>query len=1064
MRGKMASATTPEPGQSDGLIGWLRRLVGKITGQSGKTGSSVGTLIKAGDASLASATAIPAPKLASFSETFVDELRVIDRRRWSQHARERLRRKKEAKEQKAKEKKKGSAAKLADNAPEKASQSPILDYRLKPGKAKEIEDVIAKSGHKPGEPLKEIDDLGLVLTGMCMSGGGIRSAAINMGVTQGMDSLSPPGRSIMIDQIDYLSTVSGGNYMGTCLAALMTQQPSYPFESKTDGSETPETQRLRDYANYLAPRGGWDVLANLLVVVRCILANIAMLAIAVVALAALTIAFNPDVHRLIEPWSLQLGRALLGTWPEALGPGVVGPLMLLFIGSLMIIWTMFKASRGYKSALEDRQKVANRMPWAVIFAFGIMAFEFQPVVLAAMFRSAAAESAGAGGGWVSFLFGKAGYVLTPAALALFAFGQKLIALLKSAVGDAGFAAMAKRMAYKVGLVLLGLSVPLLIWVTYLNLAHAGICNPRLKEADFGFTCAYGFADWMVRLGGHFAAVALLLPVLALAFVLILRSELRLWEKLALIVMAALPCAVLFLNGLLPIVTPALGFLLVVLAALLFITGWFSPNANTLHQLYRDRLSKTFLMEREPLQQQSQGAPPAGLVSMVQGLQPLGLAQRDFHPDDWKISSLIFAKDERDETGNLRASLKKGAGFSPYLLVNTAVNLQADYLNSRGRNADTFTLAPYWSGSDATGYVRTQELERRDPRLTLATGMAISGAAVSANMGGNTLPVITFSLAALNVRLGYWMPNPKVLEDFADLKEPILQAWRAEHQGTPAAKEEPEEAKPWNLPETGYGPWWLVRELFGKISDKEKRIYLTDGGHIENLGLYELTKRRCKAIICVDAEADPSLSFPSLIKAQLMMRVDHGVRMELPWPQIAAASRKANELIGKPEEASVHEVDGPHVAIGRIVYRQKDESDQDSRDVNGVIFYIKSSLTGDESDVLRNYKARNADFPHETTLDQFFSEEQFEVYRALGFHMARGFFSGSHKGAFWLSPDRDKRLAFFGEVREALARLGLPRKQILAIMKHADAQSDAYEKARRPPPPPRFELMVKRNGK
>jgi hypothetical protein len=53
-------------------------------------------------------------------------------------------------------------------------------------------------------------------------------------------------------------------------------------------------------------------------------------------------------------------------------------------------------------------------------------------------------------------------------------------------------------------------------------------------------------------------------------------------------------------------------------------------------------------------------------------------------------------------------------------------------------------------------------------------------------------------------------------------------------------------------------------------------------------------------------------------------------------------------------------------------------------------YIKSSLTGDENDYIRDYARRNDTFPHETTGDQFFSEEQFEVYRALGFHMSHGF--------------------------------------------------------------------------
>ena len=69
--------------------------------------------------------------------------------------------------------------------------------------------------------------------------------------------------------------------------------------------------------------------------------------------------------------------------------------------------------------------------------------------------------------------------------------------------------------------------------------------------------------------------------------------------------------------------------------------------------------------------------------------------------------------------------------------------------------------------------------------------------------------------------------------------------------------------------------------------------------------------------------------------------------------------------------------GPHAAIGTIDYGGGER---------GYILYIKSSLTGDENDYIRDYARRYSRFPHESTGDQFSSEEQFEVYRALGFHM------------------------------------------------------------------------------
>jgi hypothetical protein len=88
--------------------------------------------------------------------------------------------------------------------------------------------------------------------------------------------------------------------------------------------------------------------------------------------------------------------------------------------------------------------------------------------------------------------------------------------------------------------------------------------------------------------------------------------------------------------------------------------------------------------------------------------------------------------------------------------------------------------------------------------------------------------------------------------------------------------------------------------------------------------------------------------------------------------------------------------GPHAAIGTIDYGDNEK---------GYIVYIKSSLSGDENDYIRDYARRYDRFPHETTGDQFFSEEQFEVYRALGFHMAHG-----------LLGERDS-VSVIGETRE-----------------------------------------------
>jgi hypothetical protein len=363
----------------------------------------------------------------------------------------------------------------------------------------------------------------------------------------------------------------------------------------------------------------------------------------------------------------------------------------------------------------------------------------------------------------------------------------------------------------------------------------------------------------------------------------------------------------------------------------------------------------------------------------------------FYDDKCKLSSL---KDGFEEVCYAPYLL------APYLLMNTSVNLtvKSRYLYSRGRYADSFILSPLFVGSEATGYADTKLLEAEDRKLNLGTAMAISGAAVSANMGASTIPPLRFSLTALNVRLGYWLPNPGTLKDrkcFAKLRANI-------------------------------GPLYFAVESLGVLAENYMNVYLTDGGHFDNLGLYELLKRRCKVIIAVDAEADPPLNFDSLIRLHRCARIDLGVRIEVPWHDI---QRRSREITNKKPDALPDNREGchgPHVAIGRIDYTNEDY---------GVLIYIKSSISGDESDLILDYHRRNPDFPHETTTDQFFGEEQFEVYRALGFHVTENFFNGRDRAGMLKTGKEDWPVM----VRRALRRLNIKHDVVERI---AEKQRDA----------------------
>ena len=272
---------------------------------------------------------------------------------------------------------------------------------------------------------------------------------------------------------------------------------------------------------------------------------------------------------------------------------------------------------------------------------------------------------------------------------------------------------------------------------------------------------------------------------------------------------------------------------------------------------------------------------------------------------------------------------------------------------------------------STGYVATADVEQVAFGFDLATAMAVSGAAVSSSMGAQSIKPLTATLALLNVRLGYWLRNPLRL---ANAKPPDPQHRR------PSS----EFFRRNNI----FANYYFIAELFGWLNESRKSVYLTDGGHIENLGIYELLRRRCRVIIAVDAEADPQMAFGSFNTLERYALIDMGIRIDLPWQKIADESLATSKAID--DKGDTPKDKGPHCAIGEITY---------PNDRKGILVYIKASLTGDENDYIFDYKKRYSDFPHETTLDQWFTEEQFEAYRALGFHAAYGLFSGTDTFAY-----------------------------------------------------------------
>jgi hypothetical protein len=281
---------------------------------------------------------------------------------------------------------------------------------------------------------------------------------------------------------------------------------------------------------------------------------------------------------------------------------------------------------------------------------------------------------------------------------------------------------------------------------------------------------------------------------------------------------------------------------------------------------------------------------------------------------------------------------------PLHVVNTTLNLVSEgTLALQQRKSEAFTISPLHAGSWTLGYRPSNayacERHASDTRgISLGTAVTISGAAASPNMGAGSTPALTFLLTLFNARLGAWLGNPG-----------------------------PAGHATWHHADPRLGPVPVLRELFGLTNDRSPYVFLSDGGHFENLGLYEMVRRRCHCIIVSDAGCDPGYTFQDLSNAVRKIRIDFSIPIEFPPDGLGmsvAGQGKGN----------------PHLAIGTIRY-----SVVDGPVANGVLIYMKATLSGDEAVDVLNYARSHPDFPHESTANQFFTEAQFESYRTLGLH-------------------------------------------------------------------------------
>jgi hypothetical protein len=760
------------------------------------------------------------------------------------------------------------------------------------------------------------------LIGLALSGGGIRSAATCLGAMQALD-----GKDLM-RRVDYLSSVSGGGYAAACLNANIAgvrylsrtvepvrsasgaqpgsakDRPSqgfptprkgwiFPFPHVVGIRETVLFRYLRANAQYLIPRG--KVLEYgfaPVLLVRGLFMNLWAMLPLVLTLSAITLAL------LLCPRLRHAGQAaeLLGATAALLG----------------ILWAVFFAiSRPVRDRLETGR---HGSAWLMLFAAGLIVTTV------------------AGG--VDLAYGViAGLIV--ASVTAFEWRRQVdferqhgawrpragIASRRHSVdAAAGLARESYRQAQAQALLVSAGALFLMLQPVAAAWVGAALERGQVSWQGAGTLAAAAVAStWlgrfeklplMVRRALLLLAAALVGPVLLWGGSLLITASIAreggIWSHVDLgfhIPFDRASWVLAFHKSFgrdAMIIDSVLALVLAALSLWWLNRSLYKANEVSPHSHYRDKLANTFLFSANLSDH-----------SRVRSQSELKLSAMDVRT-------------------------------APFPLINAALNfVDRDEYRGRGRNSTFFTFSPCHVGSTQVDYMRTEALESVFPRFKLSSAVAISGAAASANAGRATNPALRFLLALVNVRLGYWLPNPAAV-----MSDRFAPNARGEYPAFPSA-----------------GAGHLLREMIGALDTESDFINLSDGGHIENLGIYELIRRRCRVIIAIDAEQDGNFSFTSLGDLVRFARIDRAVNIDIDVSVI------------KPDKDGISK---RHVAIGRIDY---------GRGAYGWLIYMKSSLTGREDESVLKYRAVQKDFPHHSTGDQFFDEEQFEAYRALGYHMA-----------------------------------------------------------------------------
>jgi hypothetical protein len=307
------------------------------------------------------------------------------------------------------------------------------------------------------------------------------------------------------------------------------------------------------------------------------------------------------------------------------------------------------------------------------------------------------------------------------------------------------------------------------------------------------------------------------------------------------------------------------------------------------------------------------------------------------------------------------------GF-PQLIFSCAAHVSGQDITPPGRNVVPWTMSGDYVGSPLLGWARTEQLYAATPPtvrrdLTVQAAQAISGAAIASQMG-RMQQLYSKLLTLSNVRLGSWLPNPTYIDQLTAIDGPAW--WRP------------------RIPRRRYLNS-LVRELVGHFPSDGPLLYVTDGGHYDNLGLIELLRHRCATVVCIDASGDISDVAATLAEDIRLAYEELGVEIELDKPANLSAEDAKPATAGGLLEQLESRFARSCTVTGRIIYPDlgTDLPRTIARFVLG-----KAVLTKATPFDLLAYASKDLAFPNDSTADQWFDYERFDSYHALGCHVGK----------------------------------------------------------------------------